>query len=73
MHEQENNRQVGQTIATCNLCGHIVAPDMEIRYRDEYGETWARFCPHLILRLSDSNIGGFFRGKGLIAVPSKTE
>lgn len=68
MYDEETNRQVGETIATCNICGVLTVPRLNDRYNDKWGETWEALCPHLIRRLSDNNIGGFYDGKNLTKV-----
>ena len=35
------------------------------KYKDKYGKLWVRISKHLVIRISDGNIGGWFNGKGL--------
>ena len=35
------------------------------RYMDKYGDLWIRQGNIYVVRLSDGNIGGWFKGKGL--------
>ncbi len=35
------------------------------RYTDKWGEVWQRATDNFVVRLSDRNVGGWFKGEGL--------
>jgi hypothetical protein len=45
------------------LCGSIGR-----KYTDKWGEIWTRATDNYVVRDSDRNVGGWFKGEGLVLI-----
>lgn len=55
----EDSKTINIPLRLCPTCG------TNLVYRDSDGELWLRITHDKIVRVSDSNVGGWFGGQGL--------